>query len=99
VIEVITVARGSLNSAHIRLADMFREAVRRNAAGLVMCHVHPSGQADPPSPDDLHLTAEALHAGRILGVDVLDHIIVARDGWVSLRDRGVAFARVIRNPA
>ena len=49
---------------------------------------------DPtPSPDDLHLTAEALAAGRLLDIDVLDHLVVGHDAWVSLRDRGVAFDR------
>jgi DNA repair protein RadC len=54
-------------------------------------HNHPSG--DPtPSPDDLHLTAEAVAAGRLLDVAVLDHLIIGHDAYVSLRDRGVAFA-------
>jgi DNA repair protein RadC len=49
---------------------------------------------DPtPSPDDLHLTAEAIAAGRLLDVDVLDHVVIGHDAWVSLRDRGVTFDR------
>ena len=59
---------------------------------IVLVHNHPSG--DPtPSPDDLHLTAEAIAAGRLLDVDVLDHVVIGHDAWVSLRDRGVAFDR------
>jgi DNA repair protein RadC len=62
---------------------------------VILIHNHPSG--DPTaSPDDLHLTAEALAAGRLMDIDVLDHIIIARDGWVSLRDRGVSFDRPSR---
>jgi DNA repair protein RadC len=55
-------------------------------------HNHPSG--DPtPSPDDLHLTAEALAAGRLLDIQLLDHLVIGHDAYVSLRDRGVAFDR------
>lgn len=93
VIRVVTVARGSVNSAHVRIGELFRDAIRLNASGVILVHTHPSG--DPtPSPDDLHLTAEALAAGRLLDIDLLDHIVVAAGGsWVSLRERGVVFDR------
>ena len=56
----------------------------------MLVHNHPSG--DPtPSPDDLHLTAEALAAGRLLDIDLLDHVVIASGGYISLRDRGVTF--------
>ncbi|HEY8439053.1 MAG TPA: JAB domain-containing protein, partial [Candidatus Limnocylindrales bacterium] len=72
---------------------LFRDAVRLNATNVIVVHNHPSG--DPtPSPDDLHLTAEALAAGRLLDIDVLDHLVIGHDAWVSLRDRGVSFDRV-----
>jgi DNA repair protein RadC len=59
---------------------------------IIVCHNHPSG--DPtPSPDDLALTANAIAAGRLLDIEVLDHIVVGRDSWVSFRDRGAAFER------
>jgi DNA repair protein RadC len=90
--HVATVVRGSLNSAHVRIGECFRDAVRMNAAGIILVHNHPSG--DPtPSPDDLHLTAEVLAAGRILSIDLLDHLVIGRDSYVSLRDRGVQFTR------
>ena len=79
-------------------SELFRDAVRLNATGLILVHNHPSG--DPtPSPDDLHLTAEALAAGRLLDIDVLDHLVVGHDAWVSLRDRGVSFDRPDRRSA
>ena len=60
--------------------------------GVILVHNHPSG--DPtPSPDDLHLTAEALAAGRLLDIALLDHLVIGHDAYVSLRDRGVAFDR------
>jgi DNA repair protein RadC len=92
VLRVSTVYVGNVSASLVRVGELFREAVRLNASGLILVHNHPSG--DPtPSPDDLHLTAEALAAGRLLDVEVLDHLVVGHDAWVSLRDRGVAFDR------
>src|SRR5262245_65214713 len=92
VLRVATVYQGNVSSSLVRVGELFRDAVRLNAAGIIVVHNHPSG--DPaPSPDDLHLTAEALAAGRLLDIDLLDHLIVGHDAWVSLRDRGVSFDR------
>jgi DNA repair protein RadC len=92
VLRVTTVYQGNVSTSLVRIGELFRDAVRLNAAGIIVVHNHPSG--DPsPSPDDLHLTAEALAAGRLLDIDLLDHLIVGHDAWVSLRDRGVAFDR------
>jgi DNA repair protein RadC len=83
--------QGNVAFAQVRIGELFREAVHRHVPRIVLVHNHPSG--DPtPSPDDLHMTAEAIAAGRLLDIEVLDHLIVAGDGYVSLRDRGVAFA-------
>jgi len=87
-----TVYQGNVSSAVVRVAELFRDAVRCHAAGLILVHNHPSGDPEP-SPDDLHLTAEAIAAGRLLDIALLDHVILAADGYVSLRDRGVAFDR------
>ena len=82
------VYQGGLNATVIRLADCFREAVRVGAAAVILVHNHPSG--DPtPSPEDIRLTAEAGHVGELLGIDVLDHIVIGRPGFVSLRERGL----------
>jgi DNA repair protein RadC len=92
VLRIQTVYQGNVSSSLVRVGELFRDAVRLNATGLILVHNHPSG--DPtPSPDDLHLTAEALAAGRLLDIEVLDHLIVGHDAWVSLRDRGGAFDR------
>jgi DNA repair protein RadC len=86
---------GNVSAAVVRIGELFRDAVRRHAAGLILVHNHPSG--DPtPSPDDLHLTAEAIAAGRLLDVAVLDHLIIGHDAWLSLRDRGVTFDAAVR---
>ncbi|MEA2622560.1 MAG: repair protein RadC [Chloroflexota bacterium] len=92
VLATPTVYQGNVSAALVRVGELFRDAIRRHAAGLILVHNHPSG--DPtPSPDDLHLTAETVAAGRLLDVAVLDHLIIGHDAYVSLRDRGVTFDR------
>lgn len=92
VLREVVVYQGNVSAALVRIAELFRDAVRAHAAGVVVVHNHPSGDPEP-SPDDLHLTAEAIAAGRLLDIAVLDHVILATDAYVSLRDRGVSFDR------
>jgi DNA repair protein RadC len=95
VLKMTTVYRGNVSSALCRVGELYRDAVRLNASGLIVAHCHPSG--DPtPSPDDLHLSAAALAAGCLLDIDLLDSIVLATGGFVSLRDQGVSFDRQIR---
>jgi DNA repair protein RadC len=92
VLRVVTVYQGNVSASLVRVGELYRDAVRLNAAGIILVHNHPSG--DPtPSPDDLHLTAEALAAGRVLDIALLDHLVIGHDAFVSLRDRGVSFDR------
>ena len=96
VIDQERVYQGNVSASVVRVGELFTAAVRRQARAILIVHNHPSG--DPsPSPDDLHLTAEAIAAGRLLDVDVLDHVIVGGGAWVSLRDRGVTFDRLRRD--
>lgn len=90
VIRESLVYRGNVSTAVVRIGELFRDAVRVHAAGLIVVHNHPSGDPEP-SADDIHLTAEAIAAGRLLDVAVLDHVVIGSDGYVSLRDRGLAF--------
>jgi len=95
VLRVVTVYQGNVSSSLVRVGELYRDAVRLNATGAILVHNHPSG--DPtPSADDLHLTAEALAAGRLLDIDLLDHLVIGHDAYVSMRDRGVAFDRAGR---
>jgi DNA repair protein RadC len=92
VLAIETVYRGNVSTALVRVGELFRDAIRQLAAGVILVHNHPSG--DPsPSPEDLHLTAEAVAAGRLLDVAVLDHLVIGHDRYVSLRDRGIPFDR------
>jgi DNA repair protein RadC len=92
VLRISTVYQGNVSASLVRVGELFRDAVRLNAASVILVHNHPSG--DPtPSPDDLHLTAETLAAGRLLDIALLDHLVIGHDAYVSLRDRGVSFDR------
>jgi DNA repair protein RadC len=72
------------------VGEVFREAIRRNCAHIVVAHNHPSG--DPtPSPDDIAVTRQLVEAGRLLGIEVLDHLIIGQQRWLSMRDRRLGF--------
>ncbi|CAA9227700.1 MAG: UPF0758 family protein [uncultured Chloroflexi bacterium] len=84
--------RGTINASSVRVAELFRAAIRENAVSVIIVHNHPSG--DPtPSPEDVRVTSEAFRAGELLDVAVLDHIIVGagRDRYVSMKERGLGF--------
>ena len=82
-----TVYAGNLAGSSVRVGEVFRDAVRRQAAAIVVVHNHPSG--DPsPSGDDLRITAELAEAGRLLDIELLDHVVVGGSRWVSLRALG-----------
>jgi DNA repair protein RadC len=90
VLETTEVYRGSVNSSQIRVGEVFKEAVRKNASGIIVVHNHPSG--DPtPSPDDVAVTRAIVQAGKLLDVDVLDHLVIGQGRWVSLKERGLGF--------
>lgn len=85
-----TVYVGNLNASHIRVSEVFREAVKRNCASLIVAHNHPSG--DPtPSPEDVEVTRLLVAAGKLLDIEVLDHLIIGQQRFVSLRERGLGF--------
>lgn len=87
VLGVETVATGSLNVVSARVGDIFRAAVRRNCAALVLAHNHPSGDTEP-STDDINLTRRAIEGGKLLGINVLDHLVIGSsgEGYASIRE-------------
>ncbi len=92
VMAVRDVYQGSVHSAVVRVAEVFRDAVRENCPNLIVVHNHPSG--DPsPSSDDVALTKQMWEAGRLLGIDLLDHIVIAKGGMASLRELALGFPR------
>lgn len=90
-LDVIEVYRGSLNTSQVRIGELFRSAIRRNAAAIIVVHNHPSG--DPaPSPDDIAITRAFVQAGKLLDIEVLDHLIVGHGNFISLKERGLGFS-------
>ena len=82
---------GNVNSSVVRPAEVFRPAIRDNSVSIIVVHNHPSG--DPtPSPEDVSITEQLKKSGDLLGIDVLDHIILAGRNHVSLKDRGLGFS-------
>lgn len=84
VLGITFVYKGSVNSAQIRICEVFREAVKANAVSIIIAHNHPSGKSDP-SPEDIRVTREIVAAGKILDIRVADHLVIGRDCFTSLR--------------
>ncbi|TET38361.1 MAG: JAB domain-containing protein [Dehalococcoidia bacterium] len=90
VISVPEVYRGSVSTSLIRVSEVFREAVRENCPAIIVVHNHPSG--DPtPSQEDVQVTEQIVQAGRLLDIEVLDHLIIGQQRYVSLKERGLGF--------
>jgi len=91
ILDTVSVYRGSLNTSQVRVGELFKAAIRRNAAAIIVVHNHPSG--DPtPSPDDIAVTRAIIQAGKLLDVSVLDHLVIGLGRFVSLKERGVEFS-------
>lgn len=81
---------GSLNTSVIRVGELFRHAIKENAAAMIVAHNHPSG--DPsPSPEDVQVTKQIVNAGKLLDIDLLDHLVIGHGRYVSLKERGLGF--------
>ena len=92
VLDIVEVYRGSVNSAQVRIAEVFKPAVARMAPSIIIVHSHPSG--DPtPSPEDVAVTRAIVQGGKLLDITTLDHLIIGQVGkWVSLKERGLGFS-------
>ncbi|WP_052484103.1 RadC family protein [Bacillus sp. OxB-1] len=82
-----TVFIGSLNSSIVHPREIFREAVKRSAASIIVSHNHPSGNP-APSPEDIEVTKRLTEAGSIMGIEVLDHVIIGDHKFISLKEKG-----------
>jgi len=90
VIDIVEIYHGSLNSAQVRVGELFKPAIQRMSAAIILVHNHPSG--DPtPSPDDVAVTRAVVQAGKLLDIDTLDHLVIGRGRFVSLKERGLGF--------
>jgi DNA repair protein RadC len=90
VMSIPTIYIGTLNATVLRVAEVFREAITRNAPNIILVHNHPGG--DPsPSPEDVEISRTILQAGTLLDIVVLDHIIISQNNWQSLKNLGIIF--------
>lgn len=91
VMGVRSIYKGSLNTSVVRVGEIFRPAIEAPAAAIIIAHNHPSQDASP-SPEDVHVTRQIAEAGKLLDIDVLDHLIIAAGGrYVSLKERSLGF--------
>lgn len=86
--RIETLYQGSVNNAQIRVGEVFKSAVRENAAAIIVAHNHPSG--DPtPSPDDVAVTRSIAQAGKLMDIELIDHLVIGCRRFVSLKERGL----------
>ncbi len=86
--SVAEVSVGTLNASIVHPREVFAEAIKNNAASVIFAHNHPSGDAEP-SEGDLIITKRLVNAGKILGVEVIDHIIIAQDNFFSFKEKNL----------
>ncbi len=90
VLDKVEVYHGSVNTSQVRVGEVFKAAIRRNTTAVIIIHNHPSG--DPtPSPDDVAVTRACVEAGKLLDIEVLDHLVIGQGRYVSMKERGLGF--------
>lgn len=90
VLDIVEITHGSVNACHIRIAEVLRPAIERNAPAIIICHNHPSG--DPaPSSQDVSFTRSVIEAGKLMDIDVLDHLVIGKGRYVSLKEKKLGF--------
>lgn len=82
-----TISIGTLNASLVHPREVFRPAIKRAAASIICVHNHPSGNPDP-SPEDISITKRLVEVGQTIGIEVLDHVIIGANSYVSLKERG-----------
>jgi DNA repair protein RadC len=88
ILGISTISIGSLNASIAHPREVFKDAIMHNAYSVVLAHNHPSGDPEP-SEDDLTITKRFLEAGKILGIEVIDHIIITKTGFFSFKEKGL----------
>jgi DNA repair protein RadC len=88
IIGISTISVGTLNASLVHPREVFKDALAHNASSIILVHNHPSDDPDP-SDDDLTVTRRLADAGRLMGIEVLDHIIITRDAYTSLKEKGL----------
>jgi DNA repair protein RadC len=86
--KIEIVSKGTLDSALVHARDVFREAIKSNAKSIILAHKHPSGSAKPSS-DDCNITKKLVEAGKVIGIEITDHVIIAGEDYFSFKERGM----------
>jgi len=88
ILGIKDVFKGSLNSSIVHPREIFNEALKKSSSSIIICHNHPSG--DPtPSKEDINITIRIKECSKIIGIDLLDHIIVGKKKFISLKEKGI----------
>lgn len=90
VIGVERLYKSTMDAAMVRTAEVFKAAIRKNARSVIVCHNHPSGDPNP-SPEDVSVTRGLVEAGKLLDIEVMDHLVIGGGTFVSLKQRGLGF--------
>jgi DNA repair protein RadC len=88
IIGISTVSIGSLNASIVHPREVFKDAIMHNANSVILAHNHPSGDPEP-SEDDLIITKRLTESGKLLGIEVIDHIIIVKNGFLSFKEKGL----------
>jgi len=86
--KIEIVSKGTLDSSLVHARDVFREAIKSNAKSIILVHNHPSGSANP-SADDCNITKKLVEAGKVIGIEVTDHVIIAGEDYFSFKEGGM----------
>jgi DNA repair protein RadC len=90
VLDIVELYHGSLNASMVRVGEVFRDAIKRTAASIIVVHNHPSG--DPtPSKEDISVTRSIIQAGKLLNIEVLDHLVIGQGRYISMKERKLGF--------
>lgn len=88
IIGIKDLFKGSLNTSIVHPREIFKEAIKKSSSSIIICHNHPSG--DPtPSKEDINITIRLKECSKIIGIDLLDHLIIGKDQYVSLKEKGI----------
>jgi DNA repair protein RadC len=88
ILRISTIHIGTVNRSMVGMREIFREAVRESAVSLIVAHNHPSGDPEP-SPEDIAVTGQIMRAGKLLEIELSDHVIIGERRWVSLKRQGL----------
>lgn len=88
IIGIKDVFKGSLNTSIVHPREIFKEALKKSSSSIIICHNHPSGDSTP-SKEDINITLRLKECSKIMGIDLLDHLIIGNDNYTSLKEKGI----------